>query len=161
LTPSEHHKKIDLLPPKGSVAWRRLIFDLAKGKFDPATASLLQEQWDEFTTDRVVQDTVARLTRNRLRVEMAPACFEVLFRVAKNEDIAPRVRVDAAKAILDRAGYPAGKPDEGKAKAIEDMSEGELKEWIAAMKGRLGDNAPKTIDAEPQPIEKAKTSAPS
>jgi hypothetical protein len=53
-----------------------------------------------------------------------------------------RVRVDAAKTLLDRAGYQAPKQHEvGKEKAVEEMSTAELHAFIDRTEAELASRA--------------------
>jgi hypothetical protein len=82
--------------------------------------------------------------RRRLQVEIAPACIAFLFDVVRNESksFGERVRVDAAKTLLDRAGYQAPKQHEiGKEKAVEEMSTAELHAFIDRTEAELASRA--------------------
>jgi hypothetical protein len=82
--------------------------------------------------------------RRKLQLEIAPACIAFLFDVVKNagNTFGERVRVDAAKTLLDRAGYQAPKQHEvGKEKAVEEMSTAELHAFIDRTEAELASRA--------------------
>jgi hypothetical protein len=82
--------------------------------------------------------------RRYLQAEIAPAAIKFLHDVVKNEGgkFGERVRVDAAKTLLDRAGYQAPKQHEvGKEKAVEEMSTAELHAFIDRTEAELASRA--------------------
>lgn len=104
-----------------------------------------------------VRAEVHRLTLEALG-DHAAAAVQLLGRVVRDERAPLKIRVDAAKAVLDRAGFVAPKapePLEPSEKEIAEMSMAELqaflkeaKEQVAAEK-RLLDVTPLAIEEGP------------
>lgn len=91
---------------------------------------------------------------DHMGVNLAPKAVRILDEIMSDSKVQPRVRVDAAKALLDRAGYSASEerkkplgPDD-----IEAMSVEELQQFIQAGERTMEDikerraNGAKLID---------------
>jgi hypothetical protein len=90
----------------------------------------------------------------RLATEAAPVSYRVLMKVVQDETVSPRVRVDAGKALLDRAGFvpPKAAEPEGVEKSLSDMNRDELRAFIDQAERQLANEAidvtPPTVEAE-------------
>jgi hypothetical protein len=84
----------------------------------------------------------------QLATEGAPAAYRLLLKVVNDESVSARVRVDAGKALLDRAGFvpPKASAPEGLEKAVTAMSRDELKAFVDQAERRLADEA---VDVTP------------
>ena len=72
---------------------------------------------------------------------MAPAAVEVLASLMDDEDASPKIRLDAAKTILDRAGFVPPKaleaPTVGE-KSLHEMSRDELATRVHQLQSEIG-----------------------
>jgi hypothetical protein len=87
-----------------------------------------------------VQRAIAEGLTKRFMTEGAPLAYSVLVKFVGDEAVSPRVRVDAAKALLDRAGFvppKAGEQLDTAEKDLSAMSPDELRAFIASAEGRL------------------------
>jgi hypothetical protein len=111
-----------------------------------------QCNWREFTlylrSDNVGAELRATM-RNVLANEYAPAAFKFLRDTVGDAAMPARVRVDAAKIIVDRAGYVAAPPaqDDGY-KDLQSMSLAELEAFIRKAEAELKDITPARPDDE-------------
>jgi phage terminase small subunit len=101
-----------------------------------------------------VRAEVERLTRELLG-DHASAAVQLLGRVIRDERAPLKIRVDAAKAVLDRAGFVAPKapePLDPGAKPVEAMSIAELDSFVREGRERI-EREKKAIDVTPVMIE--------
>ena len=106
-----------------------------------------------------VRAAVDEANRQAVSGRLATKAVALLERVIEDESAPVKVRVDAAKAVLDRAGWPAGRP------TMEDHPRGFLRgagsvpdaeqtaatsERLVALLQKMG-LAPITLDAVPAP----------
>lgn len=71
---------------------------------------------------------------DRLSIELAPKAVGILDAIMSDEKVNPRVRVDAAKAVLDRSGYVAVTPKPSDTGAgFENLTIDELEQRIALL----------------------------
>jgi hypothetical protein len=96
----------------------------------------------------IVQE-VARL----LAVEGAPLALSVLVETCRDQAAPARVRVDAAKTILDRAGIAARQAPEPGAKPLSDMGTGELRALVERLEGELAGRARPVIAPGQETLE--------
>lgn len=96
---------------------------------------------------------VKRLAR-RIILDGAPAAVAYLVRLVKDEEASGKLRLEAAKALLDRAGFVAPKaadPERPGDKGLHDMSADQLKEFIGKAQNELANRATivegETVDA--------------
>lgn len=102
--------------------------------------------------DPAVQAAVHAEMRRRLATA-APVALTVLITIVRDEAANPRVRVDAAKAILDRAGFgPPKVAAAGAEKALNEMTTGELRELADRLERELADRA-KPVNAQDAVVE--------
>lgn len=99
--------------------------------------------------------------RRTLQGKLVPLAFETLETLVQNAD-SDRVRLDAAKTILDRAGFAPAKqapnPDD---REPEQMQTHELHALIERLERELGERAAPVNEQTPaQPIEDAEILAP-
>lgn len=76
--------------------------------------------------------------------DLAPKAVAILKEILTDKGVAGRVRVDAAKALLDRAGFSAaatGKPRLGSDRALNEMSVTELREMLHALEQQRAEEA--------------------
>lgn len=84
-----------------------------------------------------ILSAIPEAARRHLALEAAPYCLYYVYAVARGELPPNRVRLDAAKTILDRAGYVAPKaqdPSDPFARPISEMTGAEVRR--AAEKAR-------------------------
>jgi hypothetical protein len=93
----------------------------------------------------VLRAAIEQELRHRLQTEGAPVAYALLVEVVRNKDskFGERVRVDAARTLLDRAGFlPPKQPDRQPAeKDLNEMSTAELLAIIEKHEAELGDRA--------------------
>ena len=107
-----------------------------------------------------VRAEIERLTREALG-DHASAAVALLGRVVRDEQAPLKIRVDAAKAVLDRAGFVAPKAPEPKMigeKPIEEMSTAELQAFIRETREYI-EREGQLIDVTPASVELAPTVA--
>lgn len=107
--------------------------------YAPANASV---QASQLMRKPHVQTALLVETRRRFAA-LAPVALEVL-RTIMNDNTAPKgVRVDAAKAVLDRGGFPAMRVPEaaGGGRSLNEMSNEELREFVAKGEAELCERA--------------------
>lgn len=85
-------------------------------------------------------------------IASAPMAQRVIEELAKNEDIAPRVRLDAARTLLDRAGHVAPRIAEKPSEApLHELSTDALKQLASRLEGELAGRAKPVISATAAP----------
>lgn len=89
---------------------------------------------------------------SRAILDGAPAAVRLLRRYVEDETIAPRVRLEAARTLLDRAGFAARVAEPGQspgdAKALQDMSRDELLATLDKAESELANRAV-AVDSAP------------
>ena len=96
-----------------------------------------------------VQRAIMEGLTKRLAMEGAPLAYNLLVKVVSDDAVSSRVRVDAAKALLDRAGFvppKASDPVDATEKDLSKMSRDELKAFVASAENKLAREA---IDVTP------------
>jgi hypothetical protein len=86
----------------------------------------------------------------------APIAVRVLEDIFTDTTVSARVRVDAAKAVLDRAGYApprAAPPVHGPQLTLTEMSLGELRALAATLEGELSSRAKDVTPAARHPVD--------
>jgi phage terminase small subunit len=104
---------------------------------------------------RHIAQAVAVAVRERL-VASAPMALRVIEMLMNNDTISPKVRLDAAKALLDRAGFVAPRPrNEAQTgdKALHEMSFDELREMAAKLEDEIAGRAKEVSDSPAEPVE--------
>jgi phage terminase small subunit len=90
-----------------------------------------------------VAQAVAQAVRERLVVS-APMALRVIEMLMNNDTISPKVRLDAAKAVLDRAGFvpprPRNESNSGE-KSLHEMSVDELRDMAAKLEDEIAGRA--------------------
>lgn len=85
-------------------------------------------------------------------LETAPRALTVMRQIMLDESVAPKTRLDAAKTLMDRAGYvaPRGHVDGASAgqQSLGDMTPDQIHDQIQRLERELGNRA-KTIDSTP------------
>lgn len=66
-----------------------------------------------------VQRAIHTLLSRNVLGKYVPLAWQVLYSLLVEKDIPPRVKLDAAKATLDRGGFPAQRPAEPDAPEVE------------------------------------------
>ncbi|MEQ9416649.1 MAG: hypothetical protein RJQ08_03800 [Salinisphaeraceae bacterium] len=99
-------------------------------------------------TNSKVQAAVAALTAARLQ-SAAPAALALIERFVRDEQLAPKIRLDAAKDLLNRGGYlPPRQVDAAiGGKSQNEMSSDELRAFV--------DQAEKTLAERARPVGNA------
>lgn len=92
----------------------------------------------------------------RQLVADAPASFKVLRALRDNDDIAPKIRMDCAKTLLDRAGHvpPRAPLDKGNvAPPLHEMTTDELRGLADTLEGEIADRAKDVSSAPAAPVD--------
>lgn len=117
---------------------RELVWWLAKGlsKEDAAKRAGLPSSGRlyHFARTRDFADALREGLVDHMSNELAPKAVRILDEIMSDEKVTSRVRVDAAKAILDRSGYaatpPGGRPDDT---PIREMSVDQLRRLVTTL----------------------------
>jgi len=90
-----------------------------------------------------VRQAISLAVQEILQLEGAPVALNLLLQTIRNEGAPIKIRVDCAKAILDRAGHTARQraPDSGPGKDLNEMSTEELKSLVDRLEGELAERA--------------------
>jgi phage terminase small subunit len=90
----------------------------------------------------VIKAIGAELVR-RLASEGAPVGYSVLLSIARNEAASDRARIDASKALLDRAGYvpPRASEPAPASFSVDSMDREQLRRFIAEAESKLASEA--------------------
>ena len=97
-----------------------------------------------------MRDEIRTLTGHQLS-EAAPIAVKTLLAMVADEDKPDRIRIDAAKTILDRAGYVAPKAADapsGAEKALHEMTRDELAERADRLQKEISERATLVVDAD-------------
>jgi phage terminase small subunit len=99
-----------------------------------------------------IQRAIAEGIASRLLTEGAPIAYALLAEVVRDKAVSARVRVDAAKTILDRGGFVPPKAAEpgGMEKTVTEMSRDELRAFITIAENHLANAA---VDVTPPAAE--------
>jgi phage terminase small subunit len=92
----------------------------------------------------------------RKLVAGAPIALAVIERLVKDETTPPKIRLDAAKTLLDRAGHIAPRAIVDKAThelALHELSIGELRQLADRLEGELAGRAKDVSGANAAPAE--------
>jgi phage terminase small subunit len=106
---------------------------------------------------------IARAIGLAVRVRLmndAPMALRVIEGIARNEEINPKVRLDAAKALIDRAGHvaPRATIDRNQSdKPLHELSTDELRAMADRLEGELAERAKPVISAAAAPEEASPT----
>lgn len=87
---------------------------------------------------------VKRDSIGQLVGEGVPLAISTLFMILRDDAAPARVRVDAAKTVLDRAGIAAARPaapEKANEKALSDMSPNELRALISRLENEVAERA--------------------
>lgn len=137
-----------------------MLADIIAG-FPPVEAAKRQNYGNahkaakEFMARPDVLLAIKRHSLGRLVGEGVPLAIDVLFSILKNEDAPARVRVDAAKTVLDRAGVAAARPaapEKTNDKALADMSPNELRALISRLENEVAERAEPVSAPTPGPL---------
>ena len=82
---------------------------------------------------------VQRAMRQTIDVLAAPYALAVMRRAMLSDS--ERIRVDAARSILDRAGYAAPLPEQARERGLSELSPDELRALISGLQSELSDHA--------------------
>lgn len=126
----------------------------------PLAYTHLSAVWRGMCRPRLVdteEEMSSKLARRRdleelVRAQLlaaAPDAVAFLHQVVKDEDANLRCRVDAAKALLDRGGFPAAQQpeDSGGAKSPSEMSQDELRDFLRDTEEELARRAKEVTPA--------------
>jgi len=108
-----------------------------------------------------IQAAIEQELRRRLAGELAPLAFRFLEAVLRDKEakFGERVRLDAAKLLIDRAGYVPPRQSEstaGEAKEPEQMTTQELHDLVIRLDQEIMDRAvvvPSEQDIDPQLVD--------
>lgn len=103
-----------------------------------------------------VQDAIRAANQQQISGQMATKAIALLGRVIEDETVSMKVRVDAARSILDRAGYSAlpGIAKRPNDKQLAEMTAEELRETMRRARAEM-DGAPRVLDGAAVPIPDA------
>lgn len=138
---------------------RELVWWLAKGlpKEEAAKRAGLpsSSRLYHFTRTKQFADELREALTDHMSTELAPKAVRILDEIMSDDKVTPRVRVDAAKALMDRAGYsPAAiDPDarrRGSDASLAEMSMDDLRAFVAYGRAEMEARAieAKTIEAK-------------
>ena len=84
-----------------------------------------------------------RMETSRKLLQYAPAALNVLLSIMKDKTAPKGVRVDAAKAVLDRSGFiaPRQGAQQGETKSLNEMTTADLRSFISAGESELAGRA--------------------
>lgn len=108
-----------------------------------------------FVTRPDVLLAIRRHSVGTLVGEGVPLAIKTLFQILKDEGAPARVRVDAAKTVLDRAGISAARPSAPEVKnekALADMSPDELRALISRLENEVAERADPVSAPPPGPL---------
>lgn len=130
--------------------------DAASGAGYPARSYI-----DLLQSPRVSRRVEWRM-RSVIRNELAPKAIRLLGRILDDEAASPKVRIQAARFLLERAGYVAPRPPIGETdeKSISAMTPQELADLVEKLEAERASrakdvSAPKAQEAPGQPIDNA------
>ena len=103
---------------------------------------------------KAVRHAISLTISEILQTEGAPVALDLLIKTVRNDKENSRVRVDAAKTILDRAGHVARpkEADSGAQKDLHEMSTDELRALVDKLEGELADRAEPVSATEKQGV---------
>lgn len=104
----------------------------------------------EVVRSQAVQHAIQAEIRRALSVDLAGLALGVVRGILEDATMEPKIRLDAAKAVLDRGGYVAPKAADashGAHKELQDMSVAELTAYLVKAKSDAANAAP-VIDLE-------------
>lgn len=102
------------------------------------------------TTTPKIQAALRSELMRRMATEGLPLAYSVLVSILRDESAPARVRVDAAKTVLDRGGMPAQRASaikETSEKSLSEMTTDELRAMVDKLEGALSDRA-KPVDSD-------------
>lgn len=118
--------------------------------YSPATA---KEQGRQLLAKPHVADAIDAANRAQISGTLATKATALLERIVDNEDAPLRVRLDAAKTILDRGGIIAPRAPEpviSGPKPLEAMTAAELEEFILRTEAELNAHR-RSVSETPRP----------
>lgn len=132
---------------------REIVWWLAQGctKEDAARRAGLPDTYRLHAFARTEGFAVAlrQALQDHLATNLAPEAVKILSEIMRDDKVQSRVRVDAAKAILDRSGFAAGNGEHsGVSGDVHEMSIAQLEAFITEREGKLKVVGPQTIDVE-------------
>lgn len=93
-----------------------------------------------------VRSLVQRAMRQHIDVLAAPYALGVLMDAMRSDS--ERVRVEAARTVLDRAGYAAPLPEQQRERGLSELSPDELRALIGELSSELSEHA-RPVNGEP------------
>ncbi|MFT3672044.1 hypothetical protein [Aestuariivirga sp.] len=97
---------------------------------------------------------------DRLRIDLAPKAVAALDQMITDEKLSPKVRLDVAKAILDRSGHgalEAGRTQGPEGDVMDSWSIDRLQKFISDFEEKLKEEEAKraevATDVTPSPVE--------
>jgi hypothetical protein len=98
----------------------------------------------QFSRTRAFADELQTALRDYMGTQLAPKAVRILNEIMSDGKVQARVRVDAAKALLDRAGHGVSETQKRSSIDPEEMaswSEEELRKFISTAQGELQEAA--------------------
>ena len=128
-------------PGLGTTTRRTLCWWLAQGETKESAAAKAglpnSDRTHAFARTTEFATELRDAMRDHLSLNIAPRAVATLKEIMDDKAISPKVRVDAARALLDRAGYAAGevhkdsRPDPSE---MESWTEEQLRQFLVATK---------------------------
>jgi hypothetical protein len=91
----------------------------------------------KFTRTREFADQLREGLRDHMSVNLAPKAVKILNDIMSDDKVTPRVRVDAAKALLDRAGYAVNEAKKPEPKPADNALDGMTDKELEALEDKL------------------------
>ncbi len=139
-------------PGLGTTTRRELCWFLAQGfsKEDAATKAGLPDTYrlHAFARTKEFAGELQEALRDHLGTNLAPKDIRILNEIMSDSAVTPRVRVDAAKALLDRAGYASGEEPRRipTLDNMESMTIDELQNIVGKLEQDIKDEANRRAD---------------
>lgn len=105
--------------------------------------------------EKSIQDAIRSHLLGRISGELAPKAVEILAGILDDPTATPKIRLDAARAILDRAGYIAPKAqdaDRAGEKALHELTREELLARRATLESELAERAKPVVIEHVDPL---------
>ncbi len=136
---------------------RELCWHLAQGasREEAARRAGLPDgtRLEHFARTKAFADELRTAMQDHLATNMAPRAVQVLRDILDDKNVNARVRVDAAKVILDRSGYASAEAAKPPAeKDVAELNLAQLQALVAKLEGKM-----KVVEHKPAEVPPAVT----